>query len=215
MQAEPSGYMLAGPPTNTLDVGLDHSGQHPANVDSHHWFLETLLRHKRADGIQRDDKPRWLVLCTMARCAKYASAMQLSRRQRVLGPLLLQWAKTVNLPFCGLGLGHTNCLHLGRFRMHVHWHLAGHPTPCEAQEAVADRSSAWLDRTPFGCKIPFALWFVEQAHLPHFFGLAEAWVQVWKSQTRCTWLEAACQRDHGCGTKALDDSSWCSLKGDP
>jgi hypothetical protein len=51
--------------------------------------------------------------------------------------------------------------------VHVHWHLAGHPAPREAQEAVETCSSGSIDHAPFG-RIPFASGLVEQAHLPHF-----------------------------------------------
>lgn len=52
VQAEPQRHMSAGPHSHNLDVGVGHLGEHPANVDSHHWFLETLLWHKRANGLQ-------------------------------------------------------------------------------------------------------------------------------------------------------------------
>jgi hypothetical protein len=103
----------------------------------------------------------------MAIRSKYAPTVQRSRWQCVLGQLLLHWTETVNLPFGGFWLGRTNCLHLGRFCVHVHWHLAGHSAPREAQEAVESCSSGSIDHAPFG-RIPFASGLVEQAHLPHF-----------------------------------------------
>jgi len=45
VQTKPSGLMFESSYAHTVDIGFSHYGQCPTTVDSHHWFLETLLRH--------------------------------------------------------------------------------------------------------------------------------------------------------------------------
>jgi len=140
VQAEPQRHMLAGPHSHTMDVGVGHLGEHPTNVDPHHWFLETLLRHKCANGLQLDNKSWRLLLCSMGRGC--TSPMQCSRRKRVLGRILLWRPGTVNLSHSVDRLGRTDRLHMGRFCVHVHRNPAGHATPCQAQETM-ETSPCW------------------------------------------------------------------------
>lgn len=130
--------MLAGPCPHIVDIGSNHSGQHPANVDSHHWFLETLLRHQRANGLDRCRKSFRLFLCTMG--WRKTSPLQCSWRKRVLGRLLLWRPKTVNIPHKGNRLGSADHFHMGRVCVHVCWCPDGHTTPCQAQKAVETSS---------------------------------------------------------------------------
>lgn len=130
--------MFAGTCPHTLDFVGNHYGQHPANVDSRHWFLEAVLcqmyrfesarnLHKYRLHLRSMDKRHW---------PAGVSRVQIPRRKRVLGRILLYGTQTVNLSYSGHRLGHTDHLHLGRFCVHVHRSHDGHTTSCQAQEAV-------------------------------------------------------------------------------
>jgi len=44
VQAKPQRHMFASSHAHVVDFGGNYFGQHPTNVDSHHWFLEALLQ---------------------------------------------------------------------------------------------------------------------------------------------------------------------------
>jgi len=141
VQAEPKRYLLAGACSHIVDTACHNSREHPANVDSRHWFLEALLRHQCADGLDRCRESWWIFLRSVANSTTHPSSMLCSWRKRVLGCQLLWWPEAVNLPNKGHRLGYSDRLHLGRICVHVHWRLDGYPAPRQAQEAVASRPS--------------------------------------------------------------------------
>lgn len=134
VQGKPQGHMFTGSHAHIVHLGCSHYGQHPANVDSHHWFLETLLWYQRSNGFQQRDEPKRFLLLAMGESR--TTPLQFPRRKRILGCELLRRKTIVHIPNRCVGLAHTDFLHLGRFCLHVHRNHAGHTTPCQAQETV-------------------------------------------------------------------------------
>lgn len=185
--------MFAGPRSHIVDIGGNRYGQYPTHVDSHHWFLETLLRHKCANGLYRCDKPWRLLFFSMGR--RSTSPMQCSRRKCVLGRLLLWRQEIVNLPHSGCRLGCADLLHLGWFCVHVHRSPDGHTTPRQAQKTM-EGSPCWAIDSKESKPHNSVLW-------PHRSSGSSL---EFADKMHMAWL--CFEHDCGCGNMVLNDGSW-------